>query len=123
MRFLLDQGLPWSTAMILTVNWIPTQHVSDLELAAASDEEIFQFAVENDLVIVTLDADFHALLARTRANRPSIVRIRQEGLRGPQMAELLMRVIPQVQDALEQGAAVTVRPRGRIGVRTLPILP
>lgn len=122
MRFLLDQGLPWSTALILTENGIPTRHVSDLGLAAAIDEEIFHSALERDFVIVTLDADFHVLLGKSRASRPSIIRIRQEGLRGPAMAELLMRVIPRVQDALEQGAAVSVKPCGRIGVRLLPIL-
>ncbi|MDZ4778914.1 MAG: DUF5615 family PIN-like protein [Planctomycetia bacterium] len=122
MRFLLDQGLPWSAATLLTERWIPTQHVTDLGWAAAADEAILQFAAENDFVVVTLDADFHTLLAGSGAARPSVIRIRQEGLRGPQVADLLARVIEQVRIDLERGAAVTVRP-GRVGVRALPILP
>ncbi len=121
MRFHLDQGLPWSAAKFLTERKIPTQHVSDLGRSAASDAAILKFAVENDLVVVTLDADFHAALAATGASRPSVIRVRQEGLRGEQTAELLARVIVQVSVDLENGAAVTVRP-GRIGIRALPIL-
>jgi predicted nuclease of predicted toxin-antitoxin system len=47
----------------------------------ASDAVILDYAREEGRVIVTLDADFHTLLALTGATFPSVVRVRIEGLR------------------------------------------
>ena len=71
--------------------------------------------------MVTLDADFHALLAMSGAIAPSVIRIRIEGLRGEALTELLLAVIPQCTSDIEQGAAVTVQ-SGRIRIRHLPLL-
>lgn len=41
---------------------------------------------------MTLDADFHVLLALSGANSPSVVRIRIEGQRAEELASLLVSV-------------------------------
>jgi len=81
MKLLLDQGLPRSLAALLRQNSVDTIHVGEISLATASDEEILQHARTDQRIIVTLDADFHALLALAMAAEPSIIRIRIEGLR------------------------------------------
>ena len=63
MKLLLDQGLPRSTANLLRAAEIDAVHVAEIDLAAAEDIQILQKARENQRVVVTLDADFHTLLA------------------------------------------------------------
>jgi hypothetical protein len=53
---------------------------------------------------------------------PSTIRIRIQGLKGDVLADLIERVWPHVEEAVEAGALVTVS-RGAIRVRRLPITP
>jgi predicted nuclease of predicted toxin-antitoxin system len=83
MKLLLDQGLPRSAAALLCEAGIDAIHVADIGFSAADDTDILQRAQEDERVVVTLDADFHALLALTEATSPSVVRIRIERLTCP----------------------------------------
>ena len=79
MRLLLDQGLPRSAAGLLRNSGIDAIHVGEIGMAAAKDAEILQYASNEDRAVVTLDADFHALLALSSASQPSVIRGRLEG--------------------------------------------
>ena len=120
MKLLLDQGLPRSTVRHLAEMGIAAEHVGDLDMATASDWHILESARDRQAVVVTLDSDFHALLATARAVSPSVVRVRIEGLKGEQLAPLLERVLALAGTELEGGAAVSVT-TDRIRVRRLPI--
>ena len=120
MKLLLDQGTPRSAAALLCRAGFDAVHTGDIGLATAGDEEILQRAAVEDRVVVTLDADFHALLALSAATRPSVIRVRIEGLRAEEFASLLPRVIEQCRSDLENGAMVSVQ-EGRIRVRRLPM--
>lgn len=120
MRLLLDQGLPRSAASLLTKVGIDTLHVGEIGYSAAEDADILRYARAKDRVVVTLDADFHSLLAHSGARTPSVIRIRIEGLRAEPLSNLLQTVCDQARDDLESGAVVTVQP-GRIRVRRLPL--
>ncbi len=122
MRLLLDQGLPRSASSLLTQQGIKTIHVSDIGMWAAEDIEIIQKAQAEQLVIVTLDADFHSILALNNFDSPSVIRIRIERLKALALTELILDVIHQCQDELEQGSAITVEPN-RIRIRRLPLIP
>ncbi len=52
-----------------------------------------------------------------------MIRIRQEGLRAPQLAALLVEVLRRCRQALERGALVSVRSVDRLRLRLLPITP
>ncbi len=120
MKLLLDQGLPRSAAMLLRESGIDTLHVGEIGLAAATDNEILQRGRQEGRVVVTLDADFHSLLAFSKAVSPSVIRIRIEGLTGPVAANVIREAVLRSKEDLENGALVTVQP-GRIRIRRLPL--
>lgn len=120
MQLLLDQGLPRSAASLLTEAGIDTLHVGEIGYSTAADADILRYARAQNRVVVTLDADFHSLLAHSGAETPSVIRIRIEGLRAEPLSNLLRTVCNQAREDLESGAVVTVQP-GRMRVRRLPL--
>lgn len=121
MKLLLDQGLPRSAATLLREAGIDTVHVGEIGYSTADDAAILERGRKEERIVVTFDADFHALLALSRAITPSVVRIRIEGLYGKRAADLIQAVLTRCREDLMQGAAVTVQPK-RIRVRRLPLL-
>lgn len=119
-KIVLDQGLPRSAAELLRQQGWDALHVSDVGLAAASDQTILNQAEQQGRTVVTLDADFHALLAVSGASAPSVVRLRIEGLKGSELAALLVRVWDRAGVALARGAIATVMPTS-IRIKDLPI--
>ena len=121
MKFLLDQGVPRSTVDQLVTRGFEAEHVGQLGMAMALDEEILEVAVHRDAVIVTLDADFHMLLAMTHETTPSVIRIRIEGLKGEDVADIIEQVVTAAELELDAGAAVSVT-MNEIRVRLLPLV-
>ena len=121
MRLLLDQGLPRTTAVHLRAAGIEAAHVGERGLAAASDAAILDIARQEERIVVTLDADFHALLVLSGAVGPSVIRFRIEGLRAEHVASVLVDVLKLCEDDLKHGAMVSVTEHG-VRVRRLPLL-
>ncbi len=121
MKFLLDQGLPRTTVSELLDRGFEAEHVGQLGMATASDEEILEQARGRDAVVVTLDADFHSLLAAAHATAPSVIRIRIEGLKGDDVVNFIEQVVTAAESEIEAGAAVSVT-RTAIRVRLLPLV-
>lgn len=120
MRFLLDQGVPRSTVAILQRLGHFAEHVGDIGMSAAADDEILDAANLSGAIVVTLDADFNALLAQSRATSPSVIRIRIEGLKAPAIAGILQQIVASAEPELNAGAAVSVSP-ARFRVKLLPL--
>lgn len=121
MRLLLDQGLPRSTVVHLRKAGVEATHLGDRGLATASDAKILDLACHERSVVVTLDADFHTLLALSAAKEPSVIRIRIEGLRAEGLASLLVDVLKICANDLRKGAAVSVTESG-VRIRNLPLV-
>ena len=96
-------------------------HVSEIGMSRADDREILRRARADSRVCVTLDADFHSLLATSGERGPSVIRIRKEGLDATALAALLQNAWSRVEDALVSGALVTISERA-IRARRLPIV-
>ena len=121
MKLLLDQGLPRSATSLLAEAGLDTIHVSEISLSAADDQDILNQAREDGRIIVTLDADFHTLLALSQANFPSVIRIRIQRLRAQALTNLLLKVIDELTVSLQEGAIVTVE-KNRVRMRRLPLI-
>lgn len=116
-HLLLDQGLPQSAVQHLGNG---ATHVSMIGMSNSSDQAILEHAEAEDSIVITLDSDFHTILAINQAVRPSVIRIRIEGLKGQEVAKLIQQVVSTTANDIESGAAVTVTERG-IRVRKLPL--
>jgi len=121
-ELLPDQGLPRSTVQYLRSIGLQSVHVGNLGLAAATDETILNAGRDRGAIVVTLDSDFHALLARSKASAPSVIRIRVQGVKGDGVARLIQQVVQAVESDLLAGAAGTVTER-RLALRRLPLIP
>jgi predicted nuclease of predicted toxin-antitoxin system len=95
-------------------------HVGDAGLASASDDEILAAAAGLGAVVVTLDADVHALLAMSRASGPSVLRLRVQGKSAEQIAALVLVAIAAVKADLARGAVATAN-EAKVRVRRLPL--
>ena len=64
MNFLIDHQLPPALVGFFRERGCEAQHVLQLGLASASDDEIFQHAGANGQIVVTKDEDFFYLCRR-----------------------------------------------------------
>jgi predicted nuclease of predicted toxin-antitoxin system len=120
-KFLVDNALSPKVARGLRALGHDAVHVRDRGLAAATDLALIRDAREDGRVVVSADTDFGMLLARSRGRRPSFVLLRHGVERRPDLqVRLLAEVLPQVEEALLNGAIVTVEPL-RFRVRRLPM--
>ncbi len=120
MKLLLDQGIPRSTAVLLRERGIDAIHVGEIGMATAADEAIIEYARSNGNSVVTLDADFHSLIAVAGASRPSVVRLRVQRLKAPEAANLIWIALERIERELEAGSFITVTANS-IRIRRLPV--
>lgn len=120
MKLLLDQGTPRSAAALLREEGIDAVHTGEIGMANAGDAEIIERAVSENRMVITLDADFHSILALAQATKPSVVRIRLEGLKADEFVRVLHRVLAVCRRDMEAGALISVRDP-QIRIRRLPV--
>jgi predicted nuclease of predicted toxin-antitoxin system len=102
-KFLIDNQLPASLANLLVSLGHEALHVLDVGLAAAGDHDIWRYAAENALVIVTKDEDF----SRRNVNLdpvPRVVWVRLGNCRNRQLLVVFETLLPQLLRTLEEGA-------------------
>lgn len=121
MRFLLDANLSPLIATHLADGGHEAIHVRDLGLRHAADERILGYAQEHGFVIVSQDSDFTNLLVYRNATRPSLILLRNvQEVSAADIARLILANLKQVEEALTDGAVVSVL-QDRIRIRRLPI--
>ena len=121
MRLLLDNNLSPRLAEVLNKAGWDAVHVAVLGLRAEPDTVAMQTALDDDRVLVSADTDFGALLAASRASRPSVVLVRRVvGRRVEALAALLLANLPEVKEDLRAGSVVVIGDDS-LRVRRLPI--
>ena len=102
MKLLLDQGVSRKAVGLLQPLGIDAVHVSAYATEEASDEEILDRARTEGRVVVTIDSDFHAILALSNAATPSVIRLCMASLTGQNVASLLATHVTQIADDLDR---------------------
>jgi predicted nuclease of predicted toxin-antitoxin system len=122
MKILLDEGLPRRAVALLREQGTDAVHVTEIRDGGTADEAIVEEARAAGWIVVTLDADFHALLALHGWSSPSVIRIRREGLSASDVCDLVIRLIADHETSLVEGVALSVRGH-LVGIRKLPLKP
>ena len=104
MRFLIDAQLPPGLARWLSAQGYPSDHVNNLGLGAASDDEIEAKAAELQAVIWSKDSDF-ADRSR-RAQGPQVVWIRLGNTSNAALQANIAQQLPTIRAALAAGEAL-----------------
>ena len=120
MKLLLDMGLPRRAAELLRQAGHDAVHVGERGSPRLTDPEIVGVAAAEERTIVTMDADFSALLALSGRSCPSVVHLRVEGLGYRQVAAMIDQVVVDSQADIESGCIVSVTSAGT-RTRRLPI--
>ena len=121
MKFLIDMNLSPGWVDFLAQAGMDAEHWSLVGRANASDAEIMEYARRHDLVVLTHDLDFSAILAATRGDKPSVVQIRAEDVSTNAIGGRVIEALLQMATYLEQGALLSVDPK-RARLRLLPLM-
>lgn len=119
MRLLLDQGLPRSACGLLReFGWL-VDHVGELGRGQSTDSEILAYARQIGALVVSLDSDFHTILAFQKHATPSVVRFRIEDMNSARFVKIFKRAWSLIEHAANKGAAITIT-ETQIRIRNLP---
>ena len=122
MKLLIDNALSPRVAEGLRAGGYNAIHVGNLGMAKSDDEEIFQWCLTNEHVIVSADTDFGTLLAQAREKKPSVLLLRRISQHRPEaQVTFMLANLPKLIDVLDAGAIVVIE-ENRIRIRTLPIM-
>ena len=120
MKFLADMGISPKTVAFLQSLGHDTLHLHAQGLDRSSDSSILEKACNEQRVLLTHDLDFGELIAAGGTKLPSVVIFRLRNMHHDRVDRYLDRIVAQHQNALEQGAVISVT-EGRIRVRLLPL--
>lgn len=121
MRFLVDNALSPALSERLNIAGHESAHVRDYGMQAATDEEIFARAQEEQRIVVSADTDFGTLLATRHERTPSVILFRHGTQRRPELqAEILLSNLQRIEVDLANGSVVVIEP-ARIRIRSLPL--
>ena len=102
MRFLVDAQLPPALARWLTVAGHASEHVLGCGLTTASDDVIWQHAVQTTAVLITKDQDFASRRALAQGP-PAVIWIRFGNTRRRELLARMNAALPDILAALERG--------------------
>lgn len=86
----------------------------------AEEEDIIAFARDRGYVVITLDADFHSIIAVRGLSAPSVIRLRREGCRAEAAVAILARVLERYCEDLAAGVLISIKER-RVTRHLLPV--
>lgn len=104
MKLLFDQNLSHRLLDKLAEAYHGARHVRIEGLARASDEEVWQFARDEDLAIVSKDSDFHQR-SLLYGHPPKVVWVRRGNCSTAEIEEILVRHRGEVERFLESEEA------------------
>ena len=120
MRFLANMGISPRTVEQLRAWGHDAVHLYELGLERATDDEIIALARDQGRMVLTVDLDFAALLARSGANEPTVIIFRVEHATPAKLNRLLASLLNTFTEDDLANSIVVVR-EGQVRIRPLPV--
>jgi predicted nuclease of predicted toxin-antitoxin system len=119
-KLLVDMNLSPSWVDRLARHGFEAVHWSAIGAATASDNEILAYAHRHNLVLITNDLDFSAILAAGAADGPSVMQIRSQDLLSDVVVGAVAKALDAHREDIERGALLSIDEAGT-RVRLLPL--
>ena len=105
MKFLVDNQLPAALARFLRSRGVDCLHVIDIELGGATDAGIWNYASQNDCVVISKDEDF-LYMANIPSAKARFIWIRIGNCRTKALLVAVERLWPKIEAGLKAGDRV-----------------
>ena len=119
MKLLIDMNLSPDWTRFLSGAGIESVHWSAIGAATTPDTEIMAYASAHGYVVMTQDLDFGTILAITKVQKPSVVRIRSEYLAPNSIGKLILSALVKGESERAAGALLSIDSK-RTRMRLLP---
>ena len=110
MKFLIDNNLSPVLENLLISEGFDAIHVGSLKLSAASDQEIFLMAFNENRIIISSDTDFGYILSNWKHSLPSVILFRQLSTSPSVQILYLKQVFQKFESELSKGCILVVEP-------------
>ena len=108
MKLLLNMNVPLKYSALLAEKGINSIRWSDVGSPDSKDSEIMSYARNNNLIVLTYDLDFSAILSTTHEQKPSIIQIRVSAKHANKAVDLIASSLMQNKADLENGAIISI---------------
>ncbi len=110
MKLFLDENISPLHARELRADGYDALGVVEAGLSGASDERVLAFAIDEDRILVTLDADFANILRFPSENSPGLVRLRLHPPTEPAIRDTLRKALLLLKNVELRGRLAVVEP-------------
>ena len=97
MRYLADENIEYPVITILRENKVDILAVREI-MRGATDSEIIEYALKNNLLIITSDKDFGELTFRLKKPSCGIILLRNPEAECKEKAEILLAALQKIGD-------------------------
>jgi predicted nuclease of predicted toxin-antitoxin system len=122
LKFFADECISPSTVSFLIKQGYKAEHVEDAKMSSAKDAEILDYTAKNDMVLITQDLDFSALLALSGNSHPGVITIRLK-FPSPENVNNSLKKLLDLQTEEQIQGSIIILEETKIRFRRIPILP
>lgn len=120
MKFLADMPVSPKTVEKLCEKGYDAVHLFSLGMKKADDEEVVEFAKQENRIILTMDLGFGEILAHSKEQRPGVIIFRVSHSTPTKVNSLLFDLLNSEASSDIEGSIIIIE-EARVRIRKLPI--
>jgi len=122
LKFFADECISPSTVTFLIKLGYKAVHAEDAKMSTAKDAEILNYTAQKDMILITQDLDFSALLALSGKSHPGVITLRLKFPSPENVNKSLKKLLDSQKEKQIKGSIIILE-ETKIRFRKLPILP